>query len=128
MSGPSPRPSLPRWISVDLVLSERDMVRVESAVIASGVRFTHFVREAVRIYGAKNGIEFPPFEVRIAYSGQAAPGARRVTQGTASNPIRHPVTFPRSWHVPLNRTANALGLSKSAILRVATLQRVNGVL
>lgn len=123
MSGVNPE----RWISVDLILPEKDMVRVESAVTASGLRFVAFVRESVRRLAVKNGVELPEVPAaKTAYVSPTFPSRKR--SEFPHSLARHPVTFPRSWHVGLNRTALALGLSKSAIVRVAVLARVNGVL
>lgn len=112
--------SLPRYISVDLILPARDMARVDRAVADSQDKFATWVREAVRNLAAREGVKLA--EVRsLPRVGPWAPDRYDVSKQ------RHAILFPRSWHSTLNRLAKRLGNSKSGVLRIAVLQRVNGI-
>ena len=113
--------TLPRYIFVELVLSARDMARVDAVVNASEFSFAGWVRECVRDLGARNGVSLGgrPHSFR---PGPWAPSRRQVSKQ------RHGVLFPREWHVQLNHLARTLDTSKSGVLRIAVMQRVNGVL
>lgn len=113
-------------ISVDLILPEKVMLRVEASIAQSGLTFVGYVRRAVVLFGAHHRITFPEFNARQAYNGKR-PGDGRIRPGTVSNPVRHAVTFPRDWLALLNKTAKASGLSKAAMIRVSVLRQVNGV-
>lgn len=114
-------PPPPRYIAVDLILPAREMARVDAAVSASDLSSAGWVRECVRDLGARNGVDLGG----RPHSFRAGPWQPRRLDVSKQ---RHSVLFPREWLLRLNRLAQILGVSKSAVLRIATMQRVNGIL
>lgn len=112
--------SLPRYISIDLLLSARDMRRIDAEVSRTDWKFAAWVRDCVRSLAARNGIELG--EVRsLPRVGPWAPDRYDVST------IRHAVLFPRAWDQGLSKLAKKLDTSKSGVARIAVLQRANGI-
>ena len=114
-------PPPPRYIAVDLILPARDMARIDATVAASDLTFAGWVWDCVRDLGGRNGVDFGGRR-RSLRRGTWRPRRLDVSKQ------RHAILFPREWLLCLNRLAQILGVSKSAVLRIATMQRVNGIL
>lgn len=113
--------------TVDLVLPAGKMRLVKEAAASSGVSFNAYVRVAVAHYCRTAGVVLPECDGTLAREDALlSSGVVRLATVDPAVKVRIPVRMPRTWFPLLERAGKMLDLSKCAILRVATIQRLNG--
>lgn len=115
------------FATVDLVLPAGRMLLVKEAAALSGVSFNAYVLTAVAYYCRILGFVLPECNGTLAREGALlSSGVLRLATVDPNIKVRIPVRMPRTWFPLLESAGRQLDFSKCAILRVATIQRLNG--